>query len=95
MPDSSAIAAPDAPCEASTSGRVSDVPADHPTLGLIQQRARQGCKPGQRRDGFKLGLVVEGGGMRGIISGAMLMVRAAAVPVGPSAGHARWWGILW
>jgi len=34
-------------------------------------RKRQGSKPGRRRDNFKLGLVVEGGGMRGCISGAM------------------------
>lgn len=59
----------------STSGRDAGAAAAarHPTLALVQQRLRQGCSPGARRDGFKLGLVVEGGGMRGIISGAMLM----------------------
>ncbi|MEW5298182.1 MAG: hypothetical protein WDW38_001088 [Sanguina aurantia] len=46
---------------------------NHPTLKLIEQRLKNGCAPGQRSDGFKLGLVVEGGGMRGIVSGAMLM----------------------
>eukprot|EP00775_Hariotina_reticulata_P009223 gene9223-9388_t len=41
----------------------------HPVLQLMQQRVQDGTSPGQRKDNFKLGLVVEGGGMRG----AMLM----------------------
>ncbi|KAG2453129.1 hypothetical protein HYH02_002456 [Chlamydomonas schloesseri] len=45
----------------------------HPTLRLIASRLRSGTQPGARRDGARLGLVVEGGGMRGCISGAMLM----------------------
>ncbi|GLI62422.1 hypothetical protein VaNZ11_005044, partial [Volvox africanus] len=45
----------------------------HPTLRLIASRLRAGSKPGARHDGARLGLVVEGGGMRGCISGAMLM----------------------
>ncbi|KAG2437370.1 hypothetical protein HXX76_006025 [Chlamydomonas incerta] len=45
----------------------------HPTLRLIASRLRSGTQPGARRDGLRLGLVVEGGGMRGCISGAMLM----------------------
>ncbi|GLC42003.1 hypothetical protein PLESTM_001275600 [Pleodorina starrii] len=45
----------------------------HPTLRLIASRLRSGSKPGARTDGARLGLVVEGGGMRGCISGAMLM----------------------
>ncbi|KAI7840064.1 hypothetical protein COHA_006195 [Chlorella ohadii] len=32
----------------------------------------EGSRPGTRRDPFKLGLVVEGGGMRGCVSGGML-----------------------
>ena len=39
---------------------------------LLQSRARQGSKPGSRTDNFKLGLVVEGGGMRGAVSGGAL-----------------------
>lgn len=31
----------------------------HPTLKLIQQRYEEGSRPKQRRDDFKLGLVVE------------------------------------
>ncbi len=45
----------------------------HPTLRLIASRLRSGTQPGARHDGARLGLVVEGGGMRGCISGAMLM----------------------
>lgn len=49
------------------------VHSSHPTMDLISQRFSQGSRPGRRSDPYKLGLVVEGGGMRGIISGAMLM----------------------
>jgi hypothetical protein len=44
-------------------------PPDHPVLELLRQRVREGSVPGRRSDGFKLGLVVEGGGMRGIVTG--------------------------
>ncbi|CAD7704268.1 unnamed protein product, partial [Ostreobium quekettii] len=46
---------------------------EHPTLQLLRNRMKRGSKPGKRRDGCKLGLVVEGGGMRGVVSGGMLM----------------------
>lgn len=39
---------------------------------LILDRIGSGSKPGQRRDGFKLGLVIQGGGMRGVRSGGMM-----------------------
>jgi hypothetical protein len=42
-------------------------------LRLLLSRLQDGSAPGSRSDGFKLGLVVEGGGMRGIVTGAMLM----------------------
>lgn len=45
----------------------------HPVLRLMQQRLRAGGAagaPGRRPDGCKIGLVVEGGGMRGIVTGA-------------------------
>ncbi len=42
----------------------------HPVLAVL--RARRDT--GHRRDGHKLGLVVQGGGMRGVLSGAMLTV---------------------
>ncbi len=40
----------------------------HPVLAVL--RARRAA--GHRRDGHKLGLAVQGGGMRGVLSGAML-----------------------
>lgn len=48
-------------------------PKLHPTLSLIKQRHLEKSTPSNRSDPFKLGLVVEGGGMRGVISGAQLM----------------------
>lgn len=49
-----------------------EVLVDHATLQLIRQRVLQRSRPGQRSDPFKLGLVVEGGGMRGCVSGGAL-----------------------
>ena len=51
-----------------------DIPVrvDHPALQLLRTRALAGSRPGSRRDPFKLGLVVEGGGMRGCVSGGAL-----------------------
>ncbi|MDA1360595.1 patatin-like phospholipase family protein [Glycomyces luteolus] len=46
---------------------------DHPVLELIRSRQSADSKPGSRVDGFKLGLAVEGGGMRGVTSAAMLV----------------------
>lgn len=48
-------------------------PGGHPVLRLLLSRLQDGSAPGSRGDNFKLGLVVEGGGMRGIVTGAMLM----------------------
>lgn len=48
-------------------------PGGHPVLRLLLSRLQDGSAPGCRGDNFKLGLVVEGGGMRGIVTGAMLM----------------------
>ncbi len=47
---------------------------DHPAVQLAWRRARTGSRPGARTDGAKLGLVVEGGGMRGVISAGSLMM---------------------
>lgn len=38
------------------------VPAAHEALDLLRERLVSGSLPSQRRDPFKLGLVVEGGG---------------------------------
>ncbi|KAK9806904.1 hypothetical protein WJX72_006985 [[Myrmecia] bisecta] len=48
------------------------VKLNHPALQLVRERAEQGSKPGQRTDAYKLGLVIEGGGMRGAVSGGAL-----------------------
>jgi predicted patatin/cPLA2 family phospholipase len=39
---------------------------------LLLERQRQGSRPGARRDGRKIALAIEGGGMRGVVSGAMV-----------------------
>mmetsp|Transcript_2190 Transcript_2190/g.6529 ORF Transcript_2190/g.6529 Transcript_2190/m.6529 type:complete len:751 (-) Transcript_2190:502-2754(-) len=46
---------------------------DHPAVQLAWRRAHAGSRPGQRTDSAKLGLVVEGGGMRGVVSAGSLM----------------------
>jgi predicted patatin/cPLA2 family phospholipase len=47
---------------------------DHPVLQLLRQRRESESRPGSRDpgDNAKLGLAVEGGGMRGVVSAAML-----------------------
>lgn len=45
----------------------------HPTMQVLGDRLMNGSKPGGRSDGLKVGLVVEGGGMRGAVTGGMLM----------------------
>ncbi len=44
----------------------------HPVLDLMRRRKREGSRPGHRDDGARLGLVIEGGAMRGVVSAAML-----------------------
>lgn len=41
------------------------------TKELLERRRRTNTKPGARDDEYKLALVIEGGGMRGVISGGM------------------------
>ncbi|GAB3116231.1 patatin family protein [Streptomyces calidiresistens] len=45
----------------------------HEVLRVIAERAREGDGPGARRDGLRLALVIEGGGMRGTISAGMAL----------------------
>lgn len=42
--------------------------ADVDVVEALKRRRASGSKPGKRDDGLKIGLVVEGGGMRGVIS---------------------------
>lgn len=39
---------------------------------IIDQRKNANSKPGERLDGAKVGLVIEGGGMRGVVSAGMV-----------------------
>ncbi|GLZ76976.1 hypothetical protein Afil01_17830 [Actinorhabdospora filicis] len=44
----------------------------HPVLEALRARRERPGVPGDRPDGLRIGLAVEGGGMRGVISAAML-----------------------
>jgi predicted patatin/cPLA2 family phospholipase len=44
----------------------------HPVIDLIAARSVSGSKPHQRADTCKLGLVIEGGAMRGVVSAGMV-----------------------
>ncbi|HYT24934.1 MAG TPA: patatin-like phospholipase family protein, partial [Actinomycetota bacterium] len=41
-------------------------------MELLRRRRADATRPGARTDPFKVGLAVEGGGMRGVVSGGML-----------------------
>lgn len=45
---------------------------EHPVIRVLRARRENGSKPGERTDGFKVGLAVEGGGLRGVVSAGML-----------------------
>jgi predicted patatin/cPLA2 family phospholipase len=45
---------------------------DHPVLQVLAARRSRQDRPGRRQDPHKVGLAIQGGGMRGVISGAML-----------------------
>ncbi|MDE3131744.1 MAG: patatin-like phospholipase family protein [Acidobacteriota bacterium] len=44
---------------------------DHPVVALALRRREQGSLPGARDDGRRVALVIEGGGMRGVVSAGM------------------------
>lgn len=44
---------------------------EHPVLKILRRRRETGSKPGARDDSAKVALAIAGGGMRGVISGAM------------------------
>jgi predicted patatin/cPLA2 family phospholipase len=46
-------------------------PPGHPTVELISRRRDSGSLPGHRDDGRRVALVIEGGGMRGVVSAGM------------------------
>jgi predicted patatin/cPLA2 family phospholipase len=43
----------------------------HPVVDVLRERARDGSEPGRRQDPHRVGLVLEGGGMRGVVSAGM------------------------
>jgi predicted patatin/cPLA2 family phospholipase len=43
----------------------------HPVVEVLRDRAQGGSRPGRRRDPHRVALVVEGGGMRGVVSAGM------------------------
>ncbi|MFN8112718.1 MAG: patatin family protein [Solirubrobacterales bacterium] len=46
---------------------------EHPVLRLLGERVAAGSRPGERSDGARLALAIEGGGMRGAITGGMAL----------------------
>ena len=44
---------------------------EHPVVQIIRRRRSEGSRPGARRDGRRVALVIEGGGMRGVVSAGM------------------------
>ena len=45
----------------------------HQVLRVIEERVRTGSRPGQRSDGLRVALAIEGGGMRGTVSAGMAL----------------------
>jgi predicted patatin/cPLA2 family phospholipase len=65
----------------------------HPVAVVLRERAASGSEPGARDDPHRLALVLEGGGMRGVVSAGMAaalerldMTRCLDLVVGASAG---------
>ena len=46
-------------------------PLAHPVLDVVRARARSGSAPGAREDPHSVALVIEGGGMRGVVPAGM------------------------
>jgi predicted patatin/cPLA2 family phospholipase len=65
----------------------------HPVLDVLHARLRSGCAPGARSDPHRVAVVLEGGGMRGVVSAGMTaalerlgLTRCFDVVFGSSAG---------
>jgi predicted patatin/cPLA2 family phospholipase len=43
----------------------------HPVVKILRRRREEGSRPGSRTDGRRVALVIEGGGMRGVVSAGM------------------------
>jgi predicted patatin/cPLA2 family phospholipase len=53
------------------SATMTDDQREHPVVELIRRRRDEGSRPGDRRDDRRVALVIEGGGMRGVVSAGM------------------------
>lgn len=49
-------------------GKTAERVREHPVLEVLHARVRSQSQPGQRTDPYKIGLAIEGGGMRGAVS---------------------------
>lgn len=65
------LARRDHPQQSSADGSNATPLAAHPVLDVIRNRVRSGSAPGTRNDGAKVALLIEGGGMRGVVTAAM------------------------
>ncbi len=54
-----------------TSATVVEDQRSHPVVQLILRRRDEGSRPGARTDGRRVALIIEGGGMRGVVSAGM------------------------
>src|SRR5947209_13774401 len=50
---------------------VSEDLREHPVVRTLRRRREEGSRPGSRSDGRRVALVIEGGGMRGVVSAGM------------------------
>ncbi len=44
---------------------------EHPVVDLLRRRRAEGSRPGEREDGARIALAIEGGAMRGVVSAGM------------------------
>src|SRR5918996_4112724 len=68
-------------------------PSSHPVAAVLHRRRETGSAPGARQDPHRVALVLEGGGMRGVVSAGMTaalerleLTRCFDLVVGSSAG---------
>jgi predicted patatin/cPLA2 family phospholipase len=76
-------------------------PSVHPVAEILRRRRAEGSLPGARRDRHRVALVIEGGGMRGVVSAGMAaaierlgLTDAFDLVVGSSAGALNGAGLL-
>jgi predicted patatin/cPLA2 family phospholipase len=76
-------------------------PSVHPVAEVLRRRRAEGSLPGARRDPHRVALVIEGGGMRGVVSAGMAaaierlqLTDAFDLVVGSSAGALNGVGLL-